>query len=633
MKRSLTIILITLLLCTLNCATSNNGPDYKYLHANGQKLQDPDGNDVFLKTICFNHFFEYYYLGQSENLTDADFVQILGWAHSADDYARVKSWGINHVRLYISPPHLNVPGAWEDLKNQVNWAEQNQIYISLAYFAPPSSNEDAGYYSSATFWQDINQGNGKLNQNSRVLNEYLGHWQKISTQFKEYQYVIYELINEPQLLDDYEDFRFDYKTRTSISPTTMDESLYINLMTKVIQSIRNNGDDHLIIVNGLNYAVVEPRFYRFIEKLKDIDDNILYSFHYYHPMDFVWQGCSWDSPSCVRFNDSTSRFSQNNPGWINIKFNFTTADFSGLTENPVLVITSSGQSGNYYVDQISITDEDSNGQIFFEDFSNINQIDNAIYDHNNQMIWKTKYGGLDDTAKNSRVYLEEKQGKTYLVLSNTVNQSTEGNWANASYEPDSGSKINLRAGHNYVLELKLMAKNLTSYGEINIQLMPADDTYNIVWTKRIRRYQEWDGPELAAYRLDSDTNMLQADFEQIVNQVGKKYNVPLYLGEFGVPECNKSKTDSLNYLRQINTLTRQTGIVGWALHNYRENFDNHSLCGSQNNIPCGKYRTFGLYSGWGKTVSEMEIFGLGTDINRSLYYYRPDLITEIQNLN
>ncbi len=573
------------------------------LHIEGQKIIDSDGKEIIFQGINFDHG------GESYKQTEQEFLSRLSWNHSQEDYNRVKLWGINCVRLFITYRHIDINWAFDNLKKQIQWAKEAGLYIIIVYGGFPSSEE--------AFYNDIRNPNGELNYNGEhgYLNLYMGHWLTISNEFKNEPHVLYELINEPILTS----YQAD------------DETLYANLMEACIKKIRNNGDNQIIMIDGLSRAEAMPECFRFVSRLKAVDRNIIYTFHYYHPEDFVFQRYKES-----QFYLTPKSFIAADVGWQEIDIQFSTSDFSPATTTPILKLSSANQPGSFYISQIKILKQTDYSEIMSVDFKNktpdenVNNpnveegllIDTIDPCHSWYTISNTQGG---QSAVDSKITIETVDGQKCLAISKTDRKdvSTEMNFAIAtqeSREPYCSSFYhpNLENGQEYILKLTMKGYGLTHYGIYDISFLKGTGYSNhiSVWNKVIRRYRNW-GTETVARELSSDTDMMNADISQIMSFANQN-NIPMFLGEFGVPRLNSYHDDSLEYFRLLTKITEENNI-GWALYRYRGVADS------------GDSRTFDLYAGWEKSVSDMYSIGLGTNIDKSPYFYRPDLINEIIN--
>jgi aryl-phospho-beta-D-glucosidase BglC (GH1 family) len=158
---------------------------------------------------------------------------------------------------------------FKNLIDQVQWAKDAGVYIIIAYHVTDDSS----------LWN-----------NGSIYSQYLNDWVALATQFKNDSHVLYEILNEPAIDETYKD-------------------TYANFVKETIEKIRGTGDDHVIIVDGLWYASPDPKYYTFASALTSYS-NIVLSFHYYKPEDFVWQGCYWNTTVCKTYRYTSTSLTQ-----------------------------------------------------------------------------------------------------------------------------------------------------------------------------------------------------------------------------------------------------------------------------------------------------------------------------------
>ena len=599
------------------------------LHVDGRTVKNENGEVVLLRGINFNHYMEMPYYGDS---LDA-FHKRLQWTHSEYDYRKVKSWGLNTIRLNISYIHIEDSTALENLKNNVFWAKAHGTYIIIGYFVPPGGKKEAGYYSNADFWTAIRSSIGNsVDENDETFKRYLDNWNTLSSAFKDEPHVLYELLNEPQL---------------TTQPN--DKSLYVDFVKKTISKIREseNGVNHIVIVDGLSNSDSEPQYFSFIKDLTGFDANIVYSFHSYHPRDFIWQECYWDLTDCNQFRGQPKTLTDTDFGWQE------QLTFSGIAladSKPVLSVGCNKQPGACLFKKIELFDESSQQLVFTENFTdkvadssvnNSEATDGKLTDTVNTCgSWTTVSNGQYGSAKGSMISLDQTSGEKVLSIASTVNEDNavtyndyEGNWSVANFWGFRDcSTMTIDPARTYVMKITMKGYGFASYGSASVKFVRQTDFSNPLWERSFFRYKETGFTEKQVpLALSSDKDMIQANFK-MMEKLSIAYDVPFFMGEFGTPIRFATTGDDIKYLKMMLDNAESTGF-GWSLFVYREIFNaandtNDISCGS---VAGGKCRTFGLFSGWGITVSEMEQNGLGTDPDLSPYFYRPNIISYIKN--
>jgi len=606
------------------CNVTDVFPTPPALHVDGYQIKDINNSVVILKGINFNHYMEYPYYPDQQGA--AGFIPRLDWSHSAYDYNKVKKWGLNVVRLNISYTHIINDDAFNNLKMQVKWAKDNGLYIIIAYFVPDGCNDDnADYYSDEKFWANIiNTADKTVNENSQYFKNYAANWRKISDQFKAEPHVIYELLNEPQ------------------SKGGLDNTSYTDFVKKMVKQIRSNNDHHIIIVDGLKYANVEPQYLAFLKNLSGVDQNIVYSFHSYDPKDFVFQECYWKTKDCEAFSGSDSRktLKTTDIDWPTI----TIDNISLSEERPILGLTCNKQPGSCLLKKIEFYDA-SDQLLFSEDF--INKIEDPNFKFNNpndigKLIdtsracrkWETQSNGFNQTAVGSIVGIDQYVGENILRIGQTINKENidsykddSASWASATFlgwiSCTDGSIPKIDKNKKYRMKITLKGESFASYGSVTVFFLNPVTPYNTLKQWEIKRYK--DNVNLNTV-FSSDADMIDGHYKAM-DIISKKFKVPVFLGEFGMPIRVYQSGDDEKFLQMLMDKASLYGLH-WTLFVYRDPLDAQSWC---DGVTCGQKRTFGLYSGWEKKVCEMEQdSAMGTNPDNALYFYRPNIIKKIQ---
>ncbi len=500
------------------------------LHVHEDVILDSDNNVVTLKSINFDHYMDYFYTkDRGDPASEDDFHERLEWSHTREDYCRVKEWGLNCVRLDISHEHIANQKAFENIKKQIRWAGEAGLYIIIAYFVPPGSVYDKGYYSDKAFFDDIRDKDGKsLKVDSDYLSQYLTHWEDIVVACKGMPHVIYELLNEPQLLswandgENYTEGEFGKNGNlVSLKPCVNDEFLYINLVKKTIDRIRQEtGDQHIIIVDGLNYANPDPDSFRFIYELKKFKySNLVYSFHYYHPENFVWSECALES--YLNQSSGDGLLLKEEPGFVQVVLpEFTTEDTSvdveyrdGTKEsftcrNLTLKIVSNNQPGTYWIKKVEVVEKTNSGErvIMSENFNSITEqvVKKCPFDgsgmegvlRGDPWDYTTFSNNQWGSAWGSSVRLFALPGdENAICISSTVNKDEElqgygyngctgvqdgllkeGRWAALMLhawgnEYSDSFPLMLEDGKNYFIRIKLKGEHLNHFGSLSVTLL------------------------------------------------------------------------------------------------------------------------------------------------------------------
>jgi Ca2+-binding RTX toxin-like protein len=155
-----------------------------------------------------------------------------------NDINQVKAWGFNAVRLplhYEYFVNLGTPDAWNEqgfslLDNIISWCASAGIYAILDLHAAPGGQSDNSGIS------DYDSTKPSLWESAENRSKTVRLWDRISERYKSEPWVAgYDLINEPNW---------------NLPNGTLLRELYGDLT----QTIRANGDQHILFIEGNNYS-------------------------------------------------------------------------------------------------------------------------------------------------------------------------------------------------------------------------------------------------------------------------------------------------------------------------------------------------------------------------------------------
>lgn len=182
--------------------------------------------------------------------------------YTEQDFHNLRSLGFDAVRLPVDfeahagegPDYVISEYVLECIDRAVNWAENADMYIII----------DNHSYLGESF---PNDGSG-----SAILKKV---FMQLAQRYKDRsEKVMYELFNEPSESD----------LSLLLTWSTLQRSL--------IDIIRSVDKKHTIVVSGFGSSIDNLDD---IRNLKDIDRNLLYTFHFYAPTLFTHQGANWNS--------------------------------------------------------------------------------------------------------------------------------------------------------------------------------------------------------------------------------------------------------------------------------------------------------------------------------------------------
>ncbi len=232
-----------------------------FLSVTGKNITNLNNNKIVLKGFGLTN--------AVYNISNPNDLMNSVYKITKQDYERIKNTSANMVRFYVQYDWLQpeyIEGFFNYLDKQIRYARKNNIYIvlNLHFFGMA---EDVQKNSADGFYK------GDIASNNYDL---VDVWRKISTR---YQYepciAAYDLINEP-----------------SCSKTFPENKLY-ELYSSIIQAIRKNGDDHIIMIADpvQKFNELEANYYSLKTPFKKIaDNNIVYEYHFYQPIEFTHQG-------------------------------------------------------------------------------------------------------------------------------------------------------------------------------------------------------------------------------------------------------------------------------------------------------------------------------------------------------
>lgn len=181
-----------------------------------------------------------------------------------EDIKTISSWGCTCIRVPFNY-RLICPekGPLEILKKGlsyldkvIEWCEKHSIYCILdMHAAPGSQNHD---------WHSDSTGSCELFDNKEYWDKYLKLWDHLSKRYKDKEIIAgYDILNEPVVPHE-------------------KEPIVKKLYEDVIKVIRNNGDDHILFLEGNQWS----QRIEFLTEIKDT--NICYSTHYYEPLHYTF---------------------------------------------------------------------------------------------------------------------------------------------------------------------------------------------------------------------------------------------------------------------------------------------------------------------------------------------------------
>jgi hypothetical protein len=315
-----------------------------FLHRDGQKIVDANGNNIILRGLGLGGWMvQEGYMMQTQSFASPQYQikqkiqDVVGEQGTKEFYAAYKAngitkrdvdslaaWGFNSIRL---PMHYNLytPPIEAEKNNEITWIEEgftmtdnllkwcaeNKIYLILDLHAAPGGQGNDAAIS------DYDTTKPSLWESEANQKKMIALWKKLAARYRDNPWIGgYDIINEPN-------WNF-----TGTNKNGCDESSngpLRDLMAAVTKAIREVDTNHLVIIEGNcwgnNYNGIFPLW----------DENIALSFHKYwnyndkesiqKMLDYrtqynvpIWLGESGEN-SNVWFKDALTLVETNNIGW------------------------------------------------------------------------------------------------------------------------------------------------------------------------------------------------------------------------------------------------------------------------------------------------------------------------------
>ncbi|HEY5122770.1 MAG TPA: cellulase family glycosylhydrolase [Ignavibacteria bacterium] len=560
MKKYLLAIVIVVI--TLNLSAQTLSP----LKVEGRYVKTLDDQQIQIKAVNINDYMEHSYNRWGETILNQSFSTVLSWLHTADDYVRIKAMGFNAVRLNICPSHFDSIPNLQRIKDHIQWARQNNLYIIIGYFAPRGSVPLNGYYDESAFW---------VTANTSYRDQFKNDWKRLMDTCKArgYRNVLYNILNEPQI-------NFDSAYGRKIN-------LYDTLLLELLAYKNFKSDSNLVVIDGPAYAQPDLRGYNYLNSVlgSTYNNQIIYDFHYYM-FDLVWRRSLWTT-SFYPYHDRNDYRQPYSAGigydTITLKMNLNDNLIDSVR---IIKLMSLHQCGKYILKYFEIKNELDSNIILSLDMTGkvIQGTDSNKYILNNGKTWKVNYGGPYWTASQSSIFMTA--GNSAMVFSNTVKQDTSTldiDWRSAYSEirydrlwPPDPTPIHIPINTPLAIKLVMDGDTLNDNGSFQLNfLKDSTGPYTNVNQKLIKnfRYVNYTTNEKDTM-LTSHTDRVNAVF-RTVKDMSVRFAKPFLLGEFAIP-IQQRVSQNFSYFRDIynNLKSPNDSSIGWCYHAYREPHEN-----------------------------------------------------------
>ncbi|MBQ9767213.1 MAG: cellulase family glycosylhydrolase [Lachnospiraceae bacterium] len=416
--------------------------------------------------------------------------------HNEDSFRELSELGFNSVRFYLSyrffeedqTPYVYKESGFDWLDQNIAWAKKYGIRLILNMHVP-----QGGYQS---------QGQGlALWQNSENQKRLIALWTEIAGRYADEEAIIgYSLINEP------------------VVPLLSDKSATFaqcpSLMQRITDGIRTRDPNHIIFAERL-CAVVDPTTGQADWGISNddglylLDDqNTAYEFHSYAPHSFTHQNMDWAGTAgkITTYPSTNPIFSDAVSYWTGCSWSTPKEDLNDgwtLYESEFASLSENSNAGCI---ALMAARTGSNGTVLFDDIVVEEYKDGSFQ----RVITKLNFD--TDTATDDFNYWSEDGSGRYFYFTEGYNSSRcvalSGTTADANL---SGYRFELREGYEYKVTGKV-------------------------------KYLSTDADCSARPRIDHALfgSITYCDYDYLEDvlvpylEFGKKNQVPIYLGEFGV---------------------------------------------------------------------------------------------------
>ncbi|AQG79101.1 glycoside hydrolase family 5 protein [Spirosoma montaniterrae] len=504
-----------------DAAAEASGARMAVIRRDGSRLLGPDGQPIWLRGVAFGN----------EIWSNAPVPPTTH--HTEVDYERVRDMGMNAVRFYLNytffeddaRPYVYKQTGWAWLDQNIAWAKKHGIYLILNMHAP-----QGGYQS---------QGNGKalwdVPENQKRLTAL---WKAIAQRYATEPVIGgYDLVNEPN--------------------TTRSIDQWKTLAQQITDAIRTVDRNHLVVIERVNAINNEWKDFNGERNMFLINDsNVLYQFHTYDPHEYTHQLMSWTNlgdggaypdPNRV-YAPSDARWyaaSFNNPAlaagssdWTYYEgTNYTVADPKMKLAKAVIQVSKVG-GGAVWLDDVVVKEYTTNGQ-FVRDV-----LWQPLNDQNGWYFWSSNNTGGWQLAS------EGHSDAKSLRFTGTTEDANAGCYA-LPFAP--------KQGYAYRISGWMKTSNLPATATVRLRAdfetsdQPVFTRDKMYMLANIQPYLDW----------------------------GKRNNVPLFMGEFGVGDpCFDNNKGGVQWVSDVLDIARPNNLH-FTYHAYHED-------------------SFGIYPGYGR---------------------------------
>ncbi len=512
--------IIVAMLCfasALNLLSGCSAAPKGFIHVEGSKIVDAEGNEVWLKGMALGN-------GVWDNPTEP-----LRTSQDESSYEDLASMGFNCVRFYLnyalfeddSNPYVYKDTGFDWIDENIKWAKKNGIGLILNMHYPQGGYQSQG--EGSALW--------KVEENQNRL---IALWKEIAKRYADDPNVIgYGLINEP-IVPEIE---------------SVEESVdqCRDLMQRITDAIREVDNNHIIFaerVCAVQNASGQADWSIDISKLQFLlnDDNTAYEFHTYDPHSFTHQNMEWagTAGNTMFYPSEESIVTSYIDDWVDCSsakkiedledgWQLWETSFVSLKENKynvgaiVFRAADLGADGSAYIDDISL-EEYKDGQM-------TRVIKTANFSSSSVTLHFWSANGAGSSKRSSTGY----EGAGFMISGTTSD-------ANAT-----GFRFELKEGYEYKLTAKIKTENAAAGAKV----MPRIDL------------------SLASGLTELNEDYLESMLLANI-QFGIDNGVPMYAGEFGAARTAfENHRGGDRWVSDMLDLLKERG-VHFTYHAYHE---------------------------------------------------------------
>lgn len=497
-----------------------HGPGQGFLRRSGTDIVDERGARVLLQGVAFGN--NVWTNPPTPN----------PYHHTADDFARLASWGMNAVRFYLnyglfeddSAPYEYKASGWQWLDQNVAWAKANGVRLILNLHVP-----QGGFQSNGE--------GGALWSNPENQARFVALWRAIAERYRDEPTVAgYDLLNEPR------------------PATSRDE--WRNLATRTVSAIREVDERHLVFVERTNSVGDDWNNDSELNFFLVPDDNAVYEFHFYEPFEYTHQFASWVNRGEGGKYPDENLISTTGLSWYGWSYEPAPppylaqgdSDWKLYESQPYKIVDpkikaigvtlmSELNPGTAYFDDVTVKEYDENGRLI----GTIYQTDLESLD--DWYFWKAGSSGQASVSP------EAHSGRASLAISGTDHDaSLSGTWRFAP-----------KLGHSYSVSVWMKGKGVGNESRPD----PRGSWTQV--TRALARLDYFTGDQV----LTRNKAALEAPLEAYAAW-GRKHGVPLYLGEFGLMhQCFENGRGGEQWVSDVIDIAGKHGFH-FTYHTYHE---------------------------------------------------------------